>query len=128
MPSRFAARPAPPATVGQALDAVAAAYGRPLPAPVARALARVLLAPPPDGPPPSAGRRPTVFPGYLVCLECGRRAQSLTRHVRLSHGASFEAYAARWGLGPLYPRVCAAYSARRSEAARAAARRRAPPQ
>ena len=68
---------------------------------------------------PAARVGATVFESYLVCLECGRRVESLTRHLGRSHGIGFAAYRDRWLLPVTYPAIASAYAARRSRAARA---------
>ncbi len=45
----------------------------------------------------------SIGPGYLVCLDCGRKLKSLARHLSAAHGLSAEAYRARWQLPEHYP-------------------------
>src|SRR5271169_4240106 len=40
----------------------------------------------------------SVQQDYVVCLECGFRAQMLRRHLRVAHGLEIADYRARWQL------------------------------
>ena len=62
--------------------------------------------------------RQSVRPTYVVCLECGRRAKMLRRHLRDIHGLSAEQYRAKWKLSPDHPLTAPAYSERRSSLAK----------
>jgi predicted transcriptional regulator len=55
---------------------------------------------------------------YIVCLECGFRAQMLRRHLRVAHGLDVTAYRARWRLPADYPVTAPSYSARRTRMAK----------
>ena len=44
---------------------------------------------------PSVPIRQSVRPNYVVCLECGRRAKMLRRHLRDIHGLSADEYRAK---------------------------------
>jgi predicted transcriptional regulator len=63
---------------------------------------------------PAVPIRRSVQPDHVVCLECGFRAQTLRRHLRIRHGLDVPAYRARWKLSPDHPVTAPAYSARRS--------------
>jgi predicted transcriptional regulator len=52
---------------------------------------------------PAVPIRRSVQPDYVVCLECGFRAQTLRRHLRTAHGLEPAAYRARWKLSADYP-------------------------
>ena len=62
--------------------------------------------------------RRSVQPDYVVCLECGFRALTLRRHLRMSHGLEPAAYRARWKLAPDHALTAPAYSERRSALAK----------
>ena len=62
---------------------------------------------------PAVPVRTSVRPGYLVCLEDGRKHKALKRHLLAAHGLTPEAYRAKWNLPADYPMVTAEYSARR---------------
>src|SRR6516225_7697909 len=60
----------------------------------------------------------SVQQDHVVCLECGFRAQTLRRHLRLRHGLDVAAYRARWKLSPDHSVTAPSYSARRSAMAK----------
>jgi predicted transcriptional regulator len=62
--------------------------------------------------------RRSVQPDYVVCLECGFRAKTLRRHLRMHHGLEVGAYRARWKLPTDHPTTAPAYSERRSAMAK----------
>ena len=64
--------------------------------------------------------RQSIQPEYVVCLECGFRAQTLRRHLRTMHGFEPTSYRARWKLASDHPLTAPAYSARRSAMAKQA--------
>ena len=60
---------------------------------VHRALAGLGRAPPVQEPlTPAVPIRRSVQQDYVVCLECGYRARTLRRHLRLAHGLDITAY------------------------------------
>jgi predicted transcriptional regulator len=67
---------------------------------------------------PAVPIRRSVQPDYIVCLECGFRAQTLRRHLRAEHGLSVDEYRARWNLRSDHPLTAPAYSQRRSVVAK----------
>ena len=67
---------------------------------------------------PAVPIRQSVRPEYVVCLECGFRAQTLRRHLRVQHGLSVDEYRARWNLRSDHPLTAPAYSQRRSVVAK----------
>jgi predicted transcriptional regulator len=86
---------------------------------VHRALAGLWHAAPVQEPPwPAVPIRRSVQQDYVVCLECGFRAQALRRHMRVAHGLAVAQYRARWNLPADYPVTAPAYSARRSTLAK----------
>ena len=67
---------------------------------------------------PAVSIRRSVQPEYVVCLECGFRAQILRPHLRTMHGLKPAAYRARWKLSADHPLTAPAYSAQRSAMAK----------
>jgi predicted transcriptional regulator len=67
---------------------------------------------------PAVPVRRSVQPDYVVCLECGFRAKTLRRHLRMNHGLEVGAYRARWKLQTDHPTTAPAYSERRSAMAK----------
>ena len=63
---------------------------------------------------PAVSVRQSVRRDYVVCLECGYRAQMLRRHINSRHGLSPAEYLKRWGLSPDHPLTAPAYSEHRS--------------
>ncbi len=60
----------------------------------------------------------SVFPGYLVCLEDGKKLKMLKRHLQSSYGMTPEDYRAKWGLPSNYPMVAPDYAEHRSALAK----------
>jgi predicted transcriptional regulator len=86
---------------------------------VHRALASLGRAPPVQQPPrPAVPVQRSLQQDYIVCLECGFRAQTLRRHLRVAHGLEDADYRARWQLPGNYPFTAPGYSARRSTIAK----------
>ena len=87
---------------------------------VHRALAGLGRVPPAQEPPrPAVPIRRSVQQDYIVCLECGFRAQMLRRHLRVAHGLDVTDYRIRWNLPADYPVTAPRYSTRRSSMAKA---------
>jgi predicted transcriptional regulator len=63
---------------------------------------------------PAVPIRRSVHRDYVVCLECGWRAQMLRRHLDTGHGLSVDQYRARWNLPREHALTAPAYSERRS--------------
>jgi predicted transcriptional regulator len=63
---------------------------------------------------PAVSVRRSVFADGIVCLEDGKKFQSLKRHLMSAHGLTPEQYRQKWKLAPDYPMVAEAYSERRS--------------
>src|SRR5206468_12333660 len=61
----------------------------------------------------------SVSPGYIVCLEDGRKLKMLKRHLRTAYQMSPDQYRARWGLPMDYPMVAPNYAKKRSRLAKA---------
>jgi predicted transcriptional regulator len=62
--------------------------------------------------------RRSVQPDHVVCLECGFRAVTLRRHLRVAHGLEPAAYRVRWKLATDHALTAPAYSERRSTMAK----------
>ena len=67
---------------------------------------------------PAVPIRRSVTPGYIVCLEDGKKLKMLKRHLRTSFNLTPDEYRAKWQLGPDYPMVAPNYAKRRSEFAK----------
>jgi len=67
---------------------------------------------------PAVPIRRSITRDALYCLECGRKARTLRRHIRMSHGLNPDQYRARWGLRPDYPMTAPEYAERRSAIAK----------
>jgi predicted transcriptional regulator len=67
---------------------------------------------------PAVPIRRSVTSEAVICLECGKKAKSLKRHIRTAHGMTPEEYRAKWGLPRHHPLVAPSYAERRSELAR----------
>jgi predicted transcriptional regulator len=67
---------------------------------------------------PAVPIRRSVQPDYVVCLECGFRAVTLRRHLRVAHELEPAAYRARWKLATDHALTAPAYSERRSTMAK----------
>jgi predicted transcriptional regulator len=74
----------------------------------------------PTPPTPAVSIRSSVGAETLTCLDCGKKAKMLKRHIFTAHSMTVDEYRARWGLKPDYPIVARNYAARRSELAKAA--------
>jgi predicted transcriptional regulator len=74
-------------------------------------------------PPPVAARQPAVpvarsiTPGFLICLEDGKRFKTLKRHLK-KLGMTPDQYRAKWNLPRDYPMVSPNYAAARLAAKR----------
>jgi predicted transcriptional regulator len=67
---------------------------------------------------PAVPIRRSVQQDYVICLECGHRAQTLRRHLRVVHGFDIADYRTRWSLPANHPLIAPGYSARRSTVAK----------
>jgi predicted transcriptional regulator len=63
---------------------------------------------------PAVSIRSSVGAETITCLDCGRRAKMLRRHLTTAHNLTPDEYRSRWGLRPDYPMVSRNYSAQRS--------------
>ena len=66
---------------------------------------------------PAVAIKKSVTPGYIVCLEDGKRFKSLKRHLA-SHGMTADQYRVKWNLPDSYPMVAPEYAAKRSALAK----------
>jgi predicted transcriptional regulator len=71
-----------------------------------------------EKPEPAVPIKKSVFPDHIICLEDGKKLQTLKRHLNTSHGMTAEQYRARWSLPRDYPMVAPKYVARRSAVAK----------
>jgi MucR family transcriptional regulator, transcriptional regulator of exopolysaccharide biosynthesis len=67
---------------------------------------------------PAVPIRRSVGAATITCLNCGKEAQMLKRHLMTAHRMGVDEYRTRWGLPSDYPMVARNYSARRSELAK----------
>jgi predicted transcriptional regulator len=67
---------------------------------------------------PAVPIKKSVFPDHIICLEDGKKLQTLKRHLNTSHDMTAEQYRARWNLPRDYPMVAPKYAARRSALAK----------
>ena len=52
---------------------------------------------------PAVSVRRSVHRDYVICLDCGYRGKTLTRHIATRHGLSADEYRQRWGLRSDHP-------------------------
>ncbi len=79
------------------------------------ALAGVGVEPKPE---PAVTIKKSITPNYVICLECGRKAQILKQHLSLAHDLTPEEYRQKWKLPSNYPIVAPKYARQRSEMAK----------
>ncbi|MEO3474920.1 MucR family transcriptional regulator [Roseomonas sp. CAU 1739] len=75
-------------------------------------------APEPERPQPAVPIKKSITPGYLICLEDGKKLKMLKRHLKTSYNLSPEQYRERWGLPADYPMVAPDYAKHRSSLAK----------
>jgi predicted transcriptional regulator len=85
---------------------------------VHRALAGLGSEPAREKPTPAVPIKKSVQEDAVTCLECGRSAKMLKRHLSTAHGQSVEEYREKWNLPTDYPMVAPSYAAKRSELAK----------
>ena len=85
---------------------------------VHRALAGLGSDPAWEKPTPAVAIKKSVQEDAVTCLECGRSAKMLKRHLSTAHGLSVEEYREKWNLPADYPMVAPSYAAKRSELAK----------
>ena len=62
---------------------------------------------------PAVSVRRSVHRDHVICLDCGYRGKTLTRHIATRHGLSADQYRQRWGLRSNQLLTAPAYSERR---------------
>jgi len=67
---------------------------------------------------PAVNPKKSITPGYLICLEDGKKFKSLKRHLRTMYNLSPEQYREKWNLGADYPMVAPDYAEARSRLAK----------
>jgi predicted transcriptional regulator len=67
---------------------------------------------------PAPNMRDTVTPDYIICLEDGKRLQTLKRYIGGRYGLTPDQYREKWNLPDDYPMVAPNYAKRRSQIAR----------
>ena len=67
---------------------------------------------------PAVPIKRSITPGFLICLEDGRKFKSLKRHLRTKYNMSPEEYRSKWSLPKDYPMVAPSYAKARSELAK----------
>jgi len=75
-------------------------------------------APEPERPQPAVPVKKSITPGYLICLEDGKKLKMLKRHLKTAYNLSPEQYRERWGLPADYPMVAPDYARHRSSLAK----------
>ena len=74
-------------------------------------------APEPEKLTPAVAIKKSVTPGYIICLDDGKRFKSLKRHLA-TLGMTAEQYRLKWTLPKDYPMVAPEYAAKRSALAK----------
>jgi predicted transcriptional regulator len=67
---------------------------------------------------PAVSIRRSVHRDHVICLDCGRKAQVLRRHLSTAHGLTVEQYRERWNLPANHAMTAPSYSERRSTMAK----------
>ena len=75
-------------------------------------------APAEERPEPAVSIRSSVKRDHIVCLEDGKKLQTLKRHLMTAHGMTPDEYRRRWDLPSDYPIVAPAYAEKRSDMAK----------
>ena len=73
---------------------------------------------PAHGSSPAVQVTKSVFPDYVICLECGKKMTMLKRHLMTEHSMSVEQYRTKFGLPGNYPMVAPNYATTRSNLAK----------
>ena len=73
---------------------------------------------PAEAPQPAVQITKSVFPDYILCLDCGKRMTMLKRHLMTEHNLTVDQYKAKYSLPPNYPTVAPNYAATRSQLAK----------
>ena len=80
-------------------------------------LGAATAAPEPEALVPAVSVRKSMTPGYLTCLDDGKKFKALKRHLA-SLGMTPDQYRQKWGLPKEYPMVASDYAAKRSALAK----------
>jgi len=72
-----------------------------------------------EKPQPAVSIKKSVQSEFIVCLEDGKHARTLKRHLQTAHGMTPQQYREKWRLAKDYPMTAPAYSAQRSKMAKA---------
>lgn len=80
-------------------------------------LGAVEAVPEPEALVPAVPIRKSITPGFLICLDDGRKLKTLKRHLR-NLGMTPEEYRIKWNLPKDYPMVAPEYAATRSALAK----------
>ena len=67
---------------------------------------------------PAVPIKKSVGKDAITCLECGKAAKMLKRHLNTAHGLNVQEYRERWGLPSDYPMTAPNYAAARSAMAK----------
>jgi predicted transcriptional regulator len=67
---------------------------------------------------PAVPIKRSITPGYIVCLEDGKKLKMLKRYIRTRFQLSPDAYRSKWGLPRDYPMVAPDYAQLRSQFAK----------
>jgi predicted transcriptional regulator len=67
---------------------------------------------------PAVPIKKSIFPGYIVCLEDGKKLKMLKRHLMTAYGMTPDQYRTKWRLPSTYPMTAPDYAERRSELAK----------
>ena len=73
---------------------------------------------PVDAAKPAVDVTRSVYPDYVVCLECGKQMTMLKRHLMTEHNLTADEYRAKWALPSNYPLVAPNYADTRSALAK----------
>jgi predicted transcriptional regulator len=76
------------------------------------------IVPEPEPLNPAVNPKRSVFPGYIVCLEDGKKFKSMKRHLTTHYNLSPDEYREKWGLPHDYPMVAPNYAQARSALAK----------
>ncbi len=76
------------------------------------------VAAPVEAPKPAVPATKSVFPDYMICLECGKQMTMLKRHLMTEHSLTVDQYREKWSLPSSYPMVAPNYAETRSSLAK----------
>jgi predicted transcriptional regulator len=72
----------------------------------------------PERPEPAVSIKKSIQPGYIVCLEDGKKLKMLKRHLMAAYKMTPDQYRERWGLPHDYPMTAPDYAEQRSKLAK----------